>query len=619
MTGITGIFKKNSNATGIEKLLPKMCQAMKHENWYKTDTFSNKQIEFGRVSLGILNLENQPIFNEDRSLCIIMEGEIYDYSELKKELNLKGHKFSINNDPEFVLHLYEEYGKSFVRKLNGSFILAIWDNKKQELTIANDYYGTKLLYYTEQNRYLLFGSEIKAILEDNNFRILLDDIALSEFFCFGYVLGNKTFIKDIKSLPPASIMTCKDGKISVENYYPLDIEEDKRHSKEYHIERLSELILQAVERRMKGDKKIGLLLSGGFDSRLIAGSIDKKHYPIHAFTWGEQKCNDVLVAKAIARRLGMEHHIFDYKPQDLIENAEKAIFITDGMLDFSNTHGTINRVQKVKKYCDIILNGYAGGEILGADEVGREVFSSKNEEQFIKAMYNQLKGSAEEETLEALFNNSCCKKAKNAPYESIRRYLKKYKNKSYSIRCQLFTLRDGILNCFGKYGLSIWNSQVEYRTPFFDNDLMDAVLRIPKEYKREHKIYREVMIKLFPSLCRIPIERDELPVNANYIQIKKQKARKLFKRLTNKYCGIYSKENYFADYHLWLRENKELRKYVKGILMDPKAKSRHYLRQEFIQKTLEEEFTGKKNNAPLISRLISFELWNRLFLDKRQI
>jgi asparagine synthase (glutamine-hydrolysing) len=172
MPGLVGILKKQDNAVETERLLARMCRIIKHEDWYNVDTFLDESIGVGRVSLGILNPEPQPIFNEDKSLCIMMEGEIYDYQDLKEELISKGHTFLVNNDPEFILHLYEDYGKEFGEKLkdmNGTFLFAIYDIRSHELIICNDRYGFRPLYWCDRGDYLLLSSEIKAILQDKSF------------------------------------------------------------------------------------------------------------------------------------------------------------------------------------------------------------------------------------------------------------------------------------------------------------------------------------------------------------------------------------------------------------------------------------------------------------------
>ena len=147
-------------------LLDGMCNAVTHAHSYKVDKYRHDDFCVGRVHLGLINPEPQPIYNEDRSLCIFMDGEVFGYEKKKEELKQKKHKFHVNNDPEFCLHLYEEYGDKFVEKLNGSFVIIILDIKNKKLLIANDRYGLRLQYYTQTEGMLLFASEVKAIIGD---------------------------------------------------------------------------------------------------------------------------------------------------------------------------------------------------------------------------------------------------------------------------------------------------------------------------------------------------------------------------------------------------------------------------------------------------------------------
>jgi len=186
MPGLIGIISTQKENDNIENLLSKICvKSIKHEEWHKIDSHTSKSAGLGRVHPGIFNPEPQPIFNKDKTVCLLMDGEIYDYEYLKQELIHKGHGFSIGNDPEFILHLYEEYGKGFVHKLNGSFTVIIWDEKSKKLVIANDRYGIRPLYYSEHNGSLLFGSEVKAILEDETFKRIIDDRSVADFFLLG--------------------------------------------------------------------------------------------------------------------------------------------------------------------------------------------------------------------------------------------------------------------------------------------------------------------------------------------------------------------------------------------------------------------------------------------------
>jgi len=274
MPGLVGIVDRKKAS---KVLLENMINSIKHESWYKIDKFLKDKFALARVHLGILNPEPQPIFNEDKSLCIFMDGEIFDYEKEKEKIEQKGYKFYVNNDPEFCLHLYEEYGEKFVEKLNGSFVIIILDIKNQKLLIVNDRYGLRPLYYSQNNRKFLFASEVKAIIEDKEFKKEINDDAVAEFFTFGQLLGNKTFFKGINVFPPASVLVYKNGQIEIRRYWYFKFEEGRSsYDEEYYVNTLVKLFEKSVERRLKNGKKIGISLSGGLDSSCVAVSIPKE-------------------------------------------------------------------------------------------------------------------------------------------------------------------------------------------------------------------------------------------------------------------------------------------------------------------------------------------------------
>jgi len=150
---------------GLVDLSVRMCRSMKHEHWYTTDLWHGEGVALGRVSLGTVDPEHQPFFSEDGSLCIVMEGDIFDTKQLRNDLLSRGHSLRTNNNPELLLRAYEEYGDGFANRLNGIFVLTIWDSKRKRLIVANDRYGVRFLYYAQNNGRALFASEVKAILE----------------------------------------------------------------------------------------------------------------------------------------------------------------------------------------------------------------------------------------------------------------------------------------------------------------------------------------------------------------------------------------------------------------------------------------------------------------------
>lgn len=248
MPGIIVISDRN----GVdESLLDRMCNSIQHEDWYRIDKQIAKQFAFARVHLGITITEPQPIINEDKTLCIFMDGETFFDIEDKKDLELKGYEFKVNNDPEFCLHLYEEYGERFVEKLNGSYVLAILNLKDQNVLVVNDRYGLRPHYFTWQGDKFLFAPEVKAILQDRVVEKEIDEVAVAEFFTFGYVFGNKTYFKDIQLLLPASILKLDENGLSCKVYWNFYVPKIKKRPMDEYVNESIHLFKQSVKRRMR--------------------------------------------------------------------------------------------------------------------------------------------------------------------------------------------------------------------------------------------------------------------------------------------------------------------------------------------------------------------------------
>ena len=176
------------------------------------------------------------------------------------------------------MHLYEEYGERFLEKLNGFFTILILDLNNQKLLIANDRYGLRPLYYAKVGDRIYFAPEVKAILQDRGFNKTINNDAVAEFFTFGHLLGNKTFFKGIDVFPPASIFTYQNREFEIKQYWDFNFEENSIYSENYYADELVILFKKAVEQRMKGNHRFGVLLSGGLDSRAVLAAIDKLHY-----------------------------------------------------------------------------------------------------------------------------------------------------------------------------------------------------------------------------------------------------------------------------------------------------------------------------------------------------
>ena len=308
MPGITGLVGPESDP----ELLPRMLERMRHHSWYATDewTGSDGPAALGRVSLGYVNTAPQPAANAAGTARAVLEGEIYDYPLLRKELESKGHTFRGDSHAELLLRGWEQDGVGFVRRLNGCFAAAIWDAPAKTLTLLNDRFGMRPLYYSHSPGKLLFGSELKTLLADPDLSRAADPRGLAEFFTFGQYLGDTTSFAAISLLPAAGVLTYRaaDDRVELTRYARLG-ETWKLGSGSANdaLDRIDAAFAKSVARCTNGTANLGLSLSGGLDARTILGVIDLEQ-PVTTVCLGMEGSIDVKCAAELARLTGRKHH-----------------------------------------------------------------------------------------------------------------------------------------------------------------------------------------------------------------------------------------------------------------------------------------------------------------------
>ena len=616
MPGIAGVIGTEAEA---KVLLKRMYNSIQHEDGYLVDEHFSSTFNIARVHLGIINPEPQPIFSEDEGLCIVMDGEIYDYDEEKERLKTKGHKFLVDNDPEFCLYLYEEYGEDFVKELNGSFSLVIWDDNDQKLLIANDRYGSRPLYYAHNNGRLLFASEVKAILQDETFEKEINPEAVAEFFTFEYILENKTFFNGINLLPPASIFTYKNGQLSIKPYWDFEFVEEYDKPEDYYVEKLVSAFKKAVERRMIGNHRFAVSLSGGLDSRAILGAIGKKYFPVYTFTYGVPGCNEAKIAKKVANKSGTIHKFIVLKPEFFASFAEKGVWITDGMCNIYHLH-SISTLEKTKKDADIIFHGQGGDNFLRGLWLNDRILKIKSEDLLLCEIYKEVNILFNEEEMQFLFSKTYYPEIDGLAFKSLKRVLKGTKAKHPGNINDYFIFKNRITRFLILTATCTPRLQFEDRTPFTDNDFVDVALTIPPELRLNHRIYIKFLNQLSPDLAKIPYEktgiRADAPITLSkftiFLKALIDNSKRKLRSKTKGLISIPIKSGY-PDYNEWMRN--ELREFVEKILLDERTLSRGYFNREYILRMIEEHMSRKKDYSRQLSALITFELWHRLFVD----
>ena len=276
MCGICGIFDRSGKSI-YRDIIDKMAAALKHRGPDGEGRFLYGAVGLGHRRLSIIDVRGgaQPIGNEDGSLQIVFNGEIYNFVELGKELEKAGHIFKTRSDTEVIVHAYEQWGKGCVKRFNGMFVFALWDSNQREVFLARDHLGIKPLYYIELNGRILFASEIKALLQDKDCPREVDIEALAELFTFRYVPSPKTLFKGIRKLPPGHMMTLSDRGIEVGRFWDWVPRHRRKYDEKELIEEYQSLLEDAVRLQLRSDVPLGLFLSSGIDSGVLLAIMTK--------------------------------------------------------------------------------------------------------------------------------------------------------------------------------------------------------------------------------------------------------------------------------------------------------------------------------------------------------
>ena len=311
MCGICGFNWDDKN------LIKDMAYSIRSRGPDQEGYFTDKDVSIGHKRLSIIDLSEkgrQPMFNEDGTICITFSGEIYNFRELRPDLEGKGHKFNSNTDTEVIIHAYEEYGEDCLKLFNGMFAFAIWDSKKKKLFIARDRFGQRSVYYYFKDGKFLFASEIKALLQYDGIKREFDNSTLNKFITWGYAIDGSTFFKNIYELQPGHCMTYdkNSSSLQVKKYWDLQdkLKTNEIRDESYYIARLRNLLIKSVNEILVSDVPIGASLSGGLDSSLIVGIMNHlKKESIRTYTIGfENNYNEFPYAKKVAEHCNTDHH-----------------------------------------------------------------------------------------------------------------------------------------------------------------------------------------------------------------------------------------------------------------------------------------------------------------------
>lgn len=624
MCGIVGIFNTNG-APVSPAILRKMSDAISHRGPDGEGFYTDSFVGLGHRRLAIIDPSpagHQPMITENGSVCITYNGEVYNFRELRAELEASGYTFHSNTDTEVVLNAFHKWGTESVTRFNGIFAFAIWDRRNQTLTLARDRYGTKPLYYHQNGDTLLFASEVKSFLQYPDFKVELDLEALYEYFTFQNIFSDKTLFKGVKVLRSGHILrTCLGNKnISSEEFWDFNFKEmENPPTFDESVEELERLFCQAVQRQLVSDVEIGSYLSGGIDSGAIT-AIAANNFPylktfcigfdLSSATGLELGFDEREKAEMISAIYKTEHYEMVLKSGDMERCMEKLIWhLEDPRV--GQSYPNFYAAKLAGKFLKVVLAGTGGDELFGGYPWRYyRIAASTGFEDYVDNYYLYWQRLVPNRVLRGIFS-PVWDEVKHVWTRDIFEDVLKKKNDrlempedyiNYSLYLEAKTFLHGLLLVEDKLSMA---HSLEARVPFLDNDLVEFAMGLPVNYK----------LKKLDEVVRIN-ENEPGPKKGKYFE-KTRDGKVILKETLRRYVpeGIadQEKQGFTAPDASWFRG--ESIEYVKKVLLDKKARIFDYMDYDEVKGLVFEHLEGKQNRRLFIWSLLNFELWLRIFLN----
>ena len=366
MCGIAGQARADG-APVEERLVDRMCAAQEHRGPDQRGVHVEDGVGLGIQRLRIIDLDtgDQPVANEDGSVVVVLNGEIYNYAELRRELSRKGHRLATKGDTEVIAHLYEEHGVECLARLQGMFAFALWDRRRRRLFIARDRVGKKPLFYSLRDGVLSFASELQALLQDPGVPREVDPAAIDAYLAYGYVPAPGSIFRGVAKLPPAHRLVYEEGTLSVERYWRLDYSRKRPVGdvEELH-EEIRATLRRAVARRLTADVPVGAFLSGGIDSSaVVAAMAEQSSRPVKTFSIGfaDEAHNELPRARLVAERFATDHHELVVEP-DAVAMLPKLVRHYGEPFGDHSALPCFYLAEMAREHVTVALNGDGGDE-----------------------------------------------------------------------------------------------------------------------------------------------------------------------------------------------------------------------------------------------------------------
>jgi asparagine synthase (glutamine-hydrolysing) len=624
MCGIAGFVESSTTtapfgADAGRALVHRMCDVIRHRGPDDEGVWVDEGVALGMRRLSIIDLStgHQPIHNEDRSVWIVFNGEIYNFRELRRELETAGHRFYTSTDTEVIVHAYEQWGKDAIARLRGMFGLAIWNTRTRELLVARDRIGIKPLHYATVNGRLYFGSELKSLLQAPDLPRDLDPDALDHYLSFLYTPRDGSIFKSVRKLPPGHLLTWQNGRIAIEQYWEMPADETFTGSEADAVSQLRAVLTDAVRSHLVSDVPLGAFLSGGIDSSLVVGLMSEvSGARVKTFSIGfdEPEFDELEPARKVAQHFGTDHHEFVVKP-DGVSILDRLVSHFDEPFADSSAIPTWYVSEMARRHVTVVLSGDGGDELFGGYDryvphprvVAFDRYSPRALRRVAEIAAARLPHGARGKNflrhvgrddqgryLDAIrffgtdekpaLLTADLRRAIQGPDPETRlaRHFERFAHLPWPSQMMRFDaetyLPEDVLTKVDRMSMA---HSIESRVPLLDNEVIAFASALPaslkiKDGRRKH-VLKEVAAALLPA------------------------------EILNR-----RKQGFGVPLGTWFRGN--LRELFADTLLSPASLQRGYFQPAFVRQIVDEHVTGKRDHTLRLWQLVVFEKWHEQYV-----
>jgi len=635
MCGITGIINFKGEPVSRE-ILESMNSNLIHrgpdaDGYYFSDGDGSLKAGLGMRRLSIIDLDtgNQPIYSEDRNTVTVFNGEIYNFRELKEELEAKGHKFYTKTDTEVIVHLWEEYGPDLVGKLNGMFAIALWDARKGELFLVRDRVGQKPLYYMQIKNSFYFSSEIKTFLEIPEFKKEVNRKAIHYYLTYQYIPAPMTIWKGVKALKAANFMRVGSRGIKeVKRYWDISYKNKTELTFAQSKEKIRELLKDATAKRMIADVPLGAFLSGGHDSSIIVGLMSEiSPRPVKTFSIGfeEEEFSELKYAKIIADRFNTEHHEFVVKP-------DFKSLIPDIVRNYSQPYADCSALpsyyiaKMTREHVKVALNGDAGDE----NYAGYLRYRALKLAKYLSPAYKLIPGKLEELLFKIIPMNE------SVDSKSLIRYFHRFAGPLKEEQA----VRNIVWHAYftNEQKSSIYSEEMKEEFKGLDSYrlLRDLFNNAPADTDLDRAMYADIMAYLPDDLMvkmDIASMANSLETRSPFLDYRLiefnaalpdswklkgfNKSKYILKEAFKDYFPPEimkrRKQGFSIPLGRWFRGDWQ--GYLKDVILSASAAGRGYFKPDAVRQLVDEHTGGRADHGYRLWALLMLELWHRRFVD----